>query len=330
MPVTPSTDTSRRLLSLLSLLQSTRDWPGSVLAERLHVSERTVRRDVERLRDLGYRIDGTKGREGGYRLDAGAVVPPMLFDDEQVVAIAIALQTAGATGAGIGEPSARALSTLRQVLPSRLRARIDTVEVSAVGARADQARTEVLLPIGAAIRGHEELRFDYHSGRTDPVDATPRRTQPHHLVARHGRWYLVGWDSNSGDWRIYRADRMTPRVPTGPRFVPREVPGGDVGEFLSARFKGAEPAATGRSGRWPCEGEVILHVDAMEAVSFLHDGVIEPLGPGRCRVRLGSWSWTGLCASLLRFDADIEVIGPADLRDAFSALATRSARAGGA
>ncbi|WP_317451394.1 helix-turn-helix transcriptional regulator [Gordonia jinghuaiqii] len=251
--MTPSTDTSRRLLSLLSLLQSTRDWPGSVLAERLHVSERTVRRDVERLRDLGYRIDGTKGREGGYRLDAGAVVPPMLFDDEQVVAIAIALQTAGATGAGIGEPSARALSTLRQVLPSRLRARIDTVEVSAVGARADQARTEVLLAIGAAIRGHEELRFDYHSGRTDPVDATPRRTQPHHLVARHGRWYLVGWDSNSGDWRIYRADRMTPRVPTGPRFVPREVPGGDVGEFLSARFKGAEPAATGRSDRRTCE-----------------------------------------------------------------------------
>ncbi|MEV4124388.1 WYL domain-containing protein [Nocardia sp. NPDC049707] len=328
MPVSSAKTTSGRLLSLLSLLQSTRDWPGWKLAERLDVSERTVRRDIDRLRELGYEIRALKGREGGYRLDAGSAVPPMLFDDEQVVAIAIALQTAGNLGAEIEEPAARALNTVRQFLPNRLRARVDAVKVTAVragdGAPTDQARTDVLLAIGAAIRNHEELRFDYSGPGADRGDSMrpPRQVQPHHLVAHAGRWYLVAWNPGSKDWRIYRADRIAPRLPNGPRFVARDIPGGDVGAFLAARFKGSTAA-----NEWPCHGDVILHTSAIEIMSFADDAVVEAIDVGRCRVQVGSWSWAGIVAWLARFDADIDVLGPPELHEAFALFAARAARA---
>ena len=328
-------ETSARLLSLLSLLQARRDWPGALLAERLEVSPRTVRRDVDRLRELGYPIQATKGPDGGYRLDAGTELPPLLFDDEQAVALAVALRTATTTGAGIGEAAARALSTVRQVMPARLRQRIDTLEITAVeraGNRDDaQVDTRVLLALGDAVRAREVLRFDYASavtprtGSEDGPPVPPRRVQPHHLVARGGRWYLVAWDLDRDDWRTFRADRMTPRIPTGPRFTPRDLPGGDVATFVANRFRGSD--GSNGPGSWPCVGEVILDLPATEVTPFARDGTVEELGPQRCRLVLGSWSWPGLAATLGTFDADIEIVGPDALRDAFARLARRYAAA---
>ncbi|MFD2467906.1 helix-turn-helix transcriptional regulator [Amycolatopsis silviterrae] len=327
MPSASSTTTSSRLLSLLSLLQARRDWPGGVLAERLGVSERTVRRDVDRLRELGYPVQAVKGPDGGYRLEAGSQMPPLLFDEEQAVALAVSLRIAVGTGAGIEEAAARALATVRQVLPSRLRQRVDALEISAVGHGVDpQVDTGILLTLSAAVRAGEELRFDYRSPgrREDAEPRPPRRVQPHHLVVRAGRWYVVGWDPDRDDWRIYRADRMTPRVPNGPRFTPREVPGGDVAAFLSARFKGSESADA-----WPCRGEVILDLPVAEVAPFAGDGIVEELGAARTRLTTGSWSWAALAAALARFDTEIEVVASPELRAAFAELSRRAGRAAG-
>jgi len=307
--------TSARLLALLSLLQARRDWPGALLAERLDISPRTVRRDVDRLRELGYPIVAIKGPDGGYRLDAGTELPPLLFDDEQAVALAVALRIATTTGAGIAEAAARALTTVRQVMPARLRRRIDTLQVTAVEKPGPQVDSAVLMALSAAVHAREVLRFDY------PPGVAPRRVQPHHLVTWGGRWYLVAWDLDREDWRTFRVDRITPRTPTGPRFTPRGLPGGDVATFVASRFRGYG------SGDWPCRGEVILDLPTADVSRFVYDGVVEELGPNRCRVVLGSWSWLGLAATIGRFDADIEVVGPAELKHAFAHLARRYANA---
>jgi predicted DNA-binding transcriptional regulator YafY len=311
-----------------------------------------VRRDVDRLRELGYRIQATMGPDGGYRLDAGSELPPLLFDDDQVVALAVALQTATHTGAGIEEAALRALTTVRQVMPSRLRHRLDALDFTTVPRAGDgpavQASADVLLALSAAVRAREVLRFDYASaepgadGPAEPetdataepdADATegidgvdgieprpPRRVEPHHLVTSHGRWYLVAWDLDSDDWRIFRADRIAPRTPTGPRFGARELPGGDAKGYVSARFKGSAFADA-----WPCTGTVVLHLAAHAVLPFAGDGVVEPLGPDSCRYTAGSWSWVALAASLNRFDTDIDVVGPPELSDAFARLAARNA-----
>ncbi|GAA3972288.1 WYL domain-containing protein [Actinomadura viridis] len=318
------------MLALLSLLQARRDWPGALLAERLDVSPRTVRRDVDRLRELGYPIVAVKGPDGGYRLDAGTRLPPLLFDDEQAVALAIALQIAATTGAGIEEAAARALNTVRQVMPARLRGRIDALQVTVVERPETRAVPRVdggvLMALGAAVRAREVLRFDYASppGADERgAQAPPRRVQPHHLVTWGGRWYLVAWDLDREDWRTFRADRITPRTPTGPRFTPRELPGGEVAAFVAGRFRGSG------GSDWPCRGEVILDLPAAAVSRYARDGVVEELGPDRCRLVLGSWSWAGLAATIGRFDADIEVVGPAELKRAFAHLARRYAAAAG-
>ncbi|SEM46508.1 Predicted DNA-binding transcriptional regulator YafY, contains an HTH and WYL domains [Nonomuraea pusilla] len=322
--------TSARLLALLSLLQARRDWPGALLAERLRVSPRTVRRDVDRLRELGYPVLAVKGPDGGYRLDAGSELPPLLFDDDQAVALAVALQMAATAGAGLGEAAARALTTVRQVMPSRLRHRIDGLRLTAVEPPSARPRPQVdsavLTALGAAVHAREVLRFDYASpaeaGGGGPVP--PRRAEPHHLVAWGGRWYLVAWDLDRADWRTFRADRITPRPPAGPRFTPRDLPGGSVAAFVTGRFLGSDG-----SGDWPCRGEVILGLPAAAVSRHVRDGVVEELGPDRCRLVLGSWSWIGLAAAVGRFDAAVEVVGPAELKDAFARLARRYADAAG-
>ncbi|MEF2976690.1 helix-turn-helix transcriptional regulator [Subtercola sp. YIM 133946] len=354
---------SSRMLVLLSLLQARRDWPGRALAERLDISERTVRRDIDRLRELGYRISAAKGPDGGYRLDAGSELPPLLFDDEQAIVLAVALQTVAVTGTGFEEPAQRALAAVRQVMPARLRHRIDELRVVPVAAGSALApvNAEVLARLGAAVRARQILRFEYSGGTgaaTGGVggdaatggagagDAATggvatgaagvlsplRRAEAHHVVLRLGRWYLVGWDLDRGDWRTFRVDRMRLRSHAGGEFAAREVPGGDVAAFVSARFQGeGDPAAGGGGigGGWPCRGEVILAAAARDVAPFAGDALVEDLGPGRCRMVLGSWSWNALAAGLGRFDVEIEVVGPPELARACGHLARRFAAAAG-
>ena len=314
--VTERNGTSSRLLTLLSLLQVRRDWPGATLAERLDVTPRTVRRDVDRLRGLGYPVRALKGPGGGYRLEAGTALPPLLFDDEQAVALAIALQLAATSGAGIGEAAARALGTVRQVLPTRLRHRVDAVHLTPLPASAvPDVDPAVLTALAAAVRAREVLRFGYAGD--------DRRAEPHHLITRRGRWYLLGFDLDRGDWRAYRADRLTPRTPTGPRFAPREVPGGDPAAFVDRRFRGS----TDPTGAWPCTGTVELAAPASRVTPFAHDGTVEALGPERCRLTLGAWSWVGLAAAVARHDADVLAVSPPALAEAFRSLSQRLAAA---
>jgi predicted DNA-binding transcriptional regulator YafY len=319
--------TSGRLLRLLSLLQARRDWPGDALAERLAVSPRTVRRDVDRLRDLGYPVRATKGPDGGYRLDAGAELPPLLFDDEQAIAVAVALQTATGSVAGIEEGALRALATVRQVMPARLRQRVDALRVTAVsrdGREQPKIDTEHLISIGTAVRAHEILRFDYDAPNWTGQERgwqPPRRVEPHHLVTWGGRWYLVSWDLDRADWRTFRVDRMIPKTPTGPRFSPRELPGGDVAAYIDASFNSTE---------WPCRGEFVLHAPAAEIGEWVRrQAMVESLGPDRCRVLAGSWSWDRLAAWIGTFDVDMDIVGPQELKDAATRLSRRYAAAVG-
>src|SRR5438067_4262924 len=207
-------ETSARLLRLLSPLQTPREWTGTELAERLDVTTRTVRNDVERLRELGYPVHGTRGSAGGYRLGAGAAVPPLLLDDEEAVAVAVSLSTATGGGiTGIEETSLRALAKLEQVLPSRLRRRVEALRTYAVPVPPDspgpRVDAEILTLVTAACRDHERLRFDYasHDG-----SQSRRLVEPYRLVHWGRRWYLVGWDVDRTDWRTFRVDRLRPRT----------------------------------------------------------------------------------------------------------------------
>lgn len=159
-----------------------------------------------------------------------------------------------------------------------------------------------------------------HAGAA--ADRPPRRVEPHHVITWDGRWYLIAWDLDRDDWRTFRADRITPRIPTGPRFTPREVPGGDVAGYVTATFRGSADA----SGEWPCRGTVILDKPAATVALYSREGVVEEIDAGRCRLTLGSWSWPGLAAAIARFDAEMEVLGPEELTSAFALLAARFAR----
>ncbi|TRY18709.1 YafY family transcriptional regulator [Tessaracoccus rhinocerotis] len=309
---------SGRLLELLSLLQARRDWPGDALAQRLEVSPRTVRRDVERLRDLGYPVQTTKGPAGGYRLAPGLDLPPMLFDDDQAVAVAVALQTASTGLAGIQDAALRALATIRQVLPARLRHRVDALQVTALrhSGGAEEVDAEALLHIGAAIRDHETLRFDYAA--RDGGESM-RRGEPYRMVARGSRWYALVWDLDRRDWRTFRVDRMGLRT-NGPRFVPRELSDEEVAAHFGAERE--QPS-------WPVTGKVLMHDSARAVSRWLppHQGSVTPVDEGSCVVELGSWSHGAMVAWLLLFETDFEVIEPEGLNEALADVGARVARA---
>lgn len=313
-------DPSSRMLVLLSLLQVHRDWPGAELAERLDVSPRTLRRDVDRLRDLGYRVEALRGPAGGYRLAAGSDLPPLLFDDEQAVAIALALAVAPASGADIAEAAVRALATVRQVMPERLRNRVDLVHaVSApTGPPVDP---EVLIAVSEAVHRHEVLRFTYGDRET------LHRVEPHAVVTRNGRWYLLAWAPDHDDWRTYRVDRIAPRLRTRLAFAPRAVPGGDAATFLSARFKGSDVADV-----WPCTGSVLLAAEDAERIApyLSEDAVLEVAEGDRRRLTRGAWSWDGLAGAFAALAVPLTVEGPEPLRVAVAALAARLAEAASA
>jgi predicted DNA-binding transcriptional regulator YafY len=241
-------ETSARLLRLLSLLQARRDWTGPELAARLGVSPRTLRRDMDKLRGLGYPVDATPGTAGGYRLGAGAMLPPLLLDDEEAVAVAIGLRTAaGGTITGIEEASVRALAKLEQVLPPRLRHRVSalhsvTVPLPGAGPPVDPA---VLTVIATAARDRLRIGFRYTSH-----DGTQggRAAEPHQLVHTGRRWYLLAWDLARGDWRTFRADRITSPQITGPRFTPRDPPGATLPPTCHSRYQPRLTATRPASG----------------------------------------------------------------------------------
>ncbi|XQE88158.1 helix-turn-helix transcriptional regulator [Streptomyces microflavus] len=226
------TDTPARLLKLLSLLQTPREWPGGELAERLDVSPRTVRRDIDRLRELGYPVEASRGSLGGYRLVAGAAMPPLVLDDEEAVAIAVGLRAgAGHAIEGVDEASVRALAKLEQVLPSRLRHRVSALQNATVPlVRGDGATIDpqTLTTLASAATGQERLRFSYRSG--DGTE-TKRQVEPYRLVSTGRRWYLVAYDLLRADWRTFRVDRVSEPFATGARFTPRPLPveGGEGG-----------------------------------------------------------------------------------------------------
>jgi len=305
--------TSSRMLALLSLLQSRRDWPGQVLADRLEVTTRTVRRDVDRLRELGYSIAAIKGPDGGYRLAAGSELPPLLFDDEQAVAIAVALQSTPSSGVDLDDAAARALETVRQVMPSRLRHRIDGIRFTDTAAE-HRVEPSVLEAVSTAVRERRTLRFDYG----EPTDRPPRRVEPHSVVTRDGRWYLIAWDLDVSDWRIYRLDKMIPKFAGGTVFTPRPIPTGDARTFLAARSKGSVS-----DNVWPCYGEFLLHLPATDIAPWLGDGELEQASSSVCRIRAGSWSWAGLLAWIIRFDAPFTILGPEKFIDAAAGIAAR-------
>ncbi|WP_035287064.1 helix-turn-helix transcriptional regulator [Actinokineospora spheciospongiae] len=315
-------ETSARLLRLLSLLQVRRDWSGADLAERLGVTDRTVRRDVEKLRSLGYPVHAVTGTAGGYRLGAGAALPPLLLDDEEAVAVAIGLRTAS-TGAvvGIEETCVRALAKLEQVLPSRLRERVralgaSTVPLVGVGPTVDAG---VLTAIATACRAQERLRFDYrdHGG-----ESSVREVEPLRLVHTGRRWYLIGFDVVRVDWRTFRVDRMVPRVPTGPRFTPREPPAEDLAAYAA---RGLTVGAYGR------RAVVLLRMPVAEAAERISAtaGQLEAVDEGSCRLTAGAPSWEGLAMWVSMLGCEFEVVEPPELAVAAAAMAGRLARAAG-
>ncbi|MFD6091219.1 helix-turn-helix transcriptional regulator [Oerskovia sp. NPDC060338] len=307
-------DTSVRLLRLLSLLQVRREWSGADLAARLDVTTRTVRNDVERLRLLGYEVRSRTGTAGGYRLAAGSELPPLLLDDDEAVAVAVGLQAAAAGSVtGIEETSVRALAKLEQSLPSRLRHRVDalrraTVSAAAGGPTVDAA---VLTAVSTAITRSERLRFDY-TGR-DGL-AARRDVEPHRLVYTGRRWYLLAWDTAREDWRTFRADRMAPRTPGGPRFTPREPPGPDVAQHV---MRGVGSTA------WHHRPRIRFLAPSTEVAARVTPtaGVLTGSDDGTCVLETGSDSLIDVAGFLATVDLPFEVLDPPELRDLLRRLA---------
>jgi predicted DNA-binding transcriptional regulator YafY len=298
--------TSGRLLRLLSHLQNRRDWSGEELATRLGVTTRTVRRDVEKLRALGYPVHASTGTHGGYRLGAGAALPPLLLDDDEAVAIAVGLRTAaGGTVSGIEETSVRALAKLEQVLPARLRERVNalgaaTVPIGTASATVDPERLTLL---ATACRDHLQVRLDYtsHSGQT-----STRTVEPYRLVHTGRRWYLVAWDPSVRDWRHFRVDRLRPWTPTGPRFTPREPPTDDVGRF-TARAVAVD--AYRYAGRFRLKADAATVRDVVTPAS----GVVEPIDEHSCLLTVGSMSQDAMIVWVAVLGFDFEVVDPPEL-----------------
>ncbi|MER7417893.1 YafY family protein [Micromonospora peucetia] len=314
-------ETSARLLRLLSLLQTPHEWTGAELAERLSVSSRTVRNDVERLRTLGYPVHGTRGAVGGYRLGAGAALPPLLLDDEEAVAVAVGLRTAaGGSVAGIEETSLRALAKLEQVLPHRLRRRVSALHTHTVRVPHDApgptVDADTLGTISAACRDRERLRFDYvrHDGSADRRDVEPYR-----LVNWGRRWYLVAFDPQRDDWRTFRVDRLTPHTPTGPRFPPRELPEDVVDQVR----RGVSSAA------WRHHARVLVHAPAEVVAERINAavGTVEPVDAHSCLLHTGADRLETMAVWLGLLDADFTVQDPPELAALLRTLADRYLRA---
>ncbi|MFF4587802.1 helix-turn-helix transcriptional regulator [Streptomyces sp. NPDC001388] len=318
-----TTDTPARLLQLLSLLQTPREWPGGELAERLRVSRRTVRRDIDRLRELGYPVQASKGADGGYRLVAGKAMPPLVLDDEEAVAIAVGLRAgAGHAVEGVDEASVRALAKLEQVLPARLRHRVATLQAATTPLTSGDGASiapETLTVMASTVAGRERLRFAY---RAKDGTESRRLTEPYRLVSTGRRWYLVAYDLDRADWRTFRVDRVREPFATGARFAPRELPTGSAAEYLRRSLQGQA---------YTYEFDVAFEEPPESVAARLPAwmGRPEADGEGGSRLR-GSTSdpvdWLALRLAML--GCEFSVRGPRELAECVRELGARLGRAG--
>lgn len=315
-----SPDTAARLLRLLALLQTPKEWPGSELATRLQVSARTVRRDVERLRNLGYPVEASIGATGGYRLVAGAAIPPLLLDDDEAVAIAVGLRVgAGHVVEGVEEASLRALTKVIQVLPTRLRARVSALDAAtstiAVGG-ASSVEVEALVVLANAIAGQQRLLFGY---RASDGTESERRAEPHGVVSAGRRWYVVAFDVERDDWRIFRADRIRDPRPSGGRAQHHELPAVTPAEYVLARMSELGPTY---------EAVITLKLSAEDAMSRLgaNSGRIEAIDSGSCRWFCLPDTLQWLALRLVLLECEFHVDEPSELADHLQALGDRLMR----
>ncbi|MFF5129312.1 helix-turn-helix transcriptional regulator [Streptomyces syringium] len=311
-------DPAARLLQLLSLLQAPRDWTGGELAERLGVTPRTIRRDIDHLRELGYPVEAGQGNIGGYRLVAGTAMPPLLLDDDEAVAIAIGLRTAAtAAVSGIEETSLRALAKLEQVLPSRLRHRVSHFAEAAtyVSQPVGGPAAELLAALAAACVAHEKIRFSYAPAHGEP---SRRLAEPVRLVAAGRRWYLVGYDLDRGDWRTFRVDRIDALHRTGARVPERELPDGQDAATYVAGLLGAGPGS--------CRAELILHAPIERAAQGVPAslGVLEQIDGQSCRLRTAVDSAEYLAFRIAALRVDYTLIGPPELVPHLRRIAERA------
>ena len=311
-------ETSARLLRLLTLLQTRQDWPGAELAGRLEVTPRRLRRDVQRLRDLGYPVHSVPGVAGGYRLGAGRALPPLLLDDDEAIAVVVSLRSAASSAVlGLAEASVRALAKLDQVLPARLRERSTALAESTVPMTGPgpTIRLDLLTALAAACRGRQRLTFDY---RDRDGSASSRSVEPYRLVTAGYRWYLLAYDLIRRDWRTFRVDRIGELTATGPGFAPREHP--DPAAFV-ARAVTSEP--------YRYRARVLVHAPAARVAEHVPPtvGVLSPAGPGQCTLTSGSDSLDALAFHLAMLGADFTVLEPPELSERISVLAERLTRA---
>ena len=303
-------NTSARTLRLLSLLETRRYWPGTELAARLEVSPRTLRRDIDRLRELGYPILAQRGVDGGYQLAAGTALPPLLLDDEEAIALAVGLQAA-AQGAveGIAESSMRALAKVVRVMPGRLRRRVEALGAMTVPAGWDSPAQPgvdpaILTTVALACRDSERLRFSYTAA---DGQHTSRHVEPHRLVLLGRRWYLVSYDLVRHGWRSFRLDRLSAPQGTGARFRPRELPAADAAAFVRA---GIGNIATGH------EVEVLIEAPAAAVRERVGRwAAVEDIGDARCRLRMttDSLDWPAMALGVI--GAEFHVLSPPELLD---------------
>jgi predicted DNA-binding transcriptional regulator YafY len=312
--------TASRLLELLSLFQGRRDWPGNELADRLEVSGRTIRRDVERLRRLGYPVDSLTGPAGGYRLRAGSAMPPLLLDDDEAIAIAVGLRTAArASVTGIEETAVRALVKLEHILPAHLRGRVAalssaTFTLPVGGPTVDPQH---LTLIATACRDSERVRFAYQS--RDGTQSR-REVEPHSLVNYGRRWYLLAWDRGRDDWRTFRIDRLAKPATTTLRFKPRSLPAKNAGAYV-------EQSITGAPNRF--EARVTLHAPAEEIATRAASswGSIAPIDAHTCEYKTGDDNLIWLALRIAMLDVDFVVHEPPELVEHLRALTLRLGRA---
>lgn len=314
-------DTPARLLRLLAMFTTRPSWTADELAQRLEVTTRTLRRDVTRLRDLGYPISSATGRYGGYELGAGGRLPPLLLDDDEAIAVSVALRELSAEAdPTLGEAALSASTKLRQVLPAPLRERVDALGEVVVGVRRGRRprtngdeRVELpsLMTLAMCCRRGERVRFTYRDG-ADRV--SERRVEPHRLVSLGRRWYLVGFDLDRDDWRTYRVDRVTELAATGHRNTPRPTPdaGALVTEGVAVRV-------------FETRARIRLAVPPHEAAHHIGPtvGVIEPGDDdSSCIVTIGGDAdW--IARYLIGLDVPFDVLEPPEVVVELRALAAR-------